>query len=625
MTPEPTAHASRPTPSRMWLWVGAFVIGAAALVLSGALPYWRMRLAAPQYPKGLTLVVYLNRIEGDVREFDGLNHYIGMRSLQHGALLERRLALPALAITVFGLFFAALIRRRWSAFFAVPALIAPALFAADLYWWMREYGLHLDPKAPLNHAVKPFVPPILGHGQIAQFHVTATFAEGFGLAVLAAVLVAVGIALKLRGETSRRLNLAVAVGACLLGFSSSSAAATLTIGTGATYESIPQALAAAQDGDTLLVDGGVHVGHFTIDKSVVLIGVHAPVLDGGETGTVIRITAPKVTLKGFAIRGSGDTLASGDAGVLVAAPEAVIEGNRLEDVLFGVSFRRAPRSVLRRNVLTGKPLPVPRRGDLIHVWYSDEVLVEDNLLTDGRDAVLWFSKRLTIQRNTIQRARYGLHFMYCDDSVVQDNRLLENSVGIYLMYSTRLRLVRNQMLRGHGPSGYGLGLKDMDAAVIEDNVIAENRVGIFLEHSTGRFTRNVIGYNDTGIRLMPSATGNTFAANSFVENGEQVTADGMSEQTRNLWEGNYWSDYRGFDANGDGIGDVPYRSMRLFERLTDRYPAFRLYAGSPVAQAIDFAASLFPLFAPQPKLSDAHPRLTALYPLTSSGMQGLPR
>ena len=595
----------------MRLAVGAFVIGAVALVCSGALPYWRMRLAAPQYPKGLTLVVYLNRIEGDVREFDGLNHYIGMRSLQHGALLERQVAFPALAVTICGLLLAALIRRRWSAFFAVPAVVVPALFAADLYWWMREYGLHLDPKAPLNHAVKPFVPPLLGDGQIAQFHVHAGFAAGFGLAVLAAVLAAVGIVIGLtrRRNTPRRVSLVAAVGACLLGFSASGEAATRAIGTGAIYESIPQALAAAQDGETLLVDGGVHVGHLTIDKSVALIGVHAPVLDGGETGTVVRITAPKVTLQGFTIRGSGDLLASGDAGVLVAAPEAVIEGNRFEDVLFGVSFRRAPRSVLRRNVLTGKPLSVPRRGDLIHVWYSDEVLVEDNLLADGRDAVLWFSKRLTIQRNTIQRARYGLHFMYCDDSVVQDNRLLENSVGIYLMYSTRLRLLRNQMLRGHGPSGYGLGLKDMDAAEIEDNVIADNRVGIFLEHATGRFVRNMIGYNDTGIRLMPSATGNTFAANSFVENGEQVTMEGMSERTRNLWEGNYWSDYRGFDADGDGIGDLPYRSIRLFERLTDRYPAFRLYRGSPVAQAIDFAAALFPLFAPQPTLSDAHPRL----------------
>ena len=608
----------------MWLGVGAFAIGAVALVVSGALPYWRMRLAAPQYPKGLTLVVYLNRIEGDVREFDTLNHYIGMRSLRHGALLERRIAFPALAVTVFGLLLAALIRRRWSAFFAVPALVAPALFAADLYWWMREYGLHLDPKAPLNRAVKPFVPPLLGDGQIAQFHVNAAFAEGFGLAVLAGVLVAVGIALKLHGETRRHLSLVAAVSACLLGLGSSSEASSLTVGTGQSSTTLSEALAHAQDGDTLLVDGGVHPGRFTIDTSVALIGAHAPVLDGGETGTVVRITAPRVILKGFTIRGSGDILASGDAGVLVAAPEAVIEGNRIEDVLFGVSFRRAPRSVLRRNVLMGKPLPVPRRGDLIHVWYSDQVLVEDNLLTDGRDAVLWFSKRLTVQRNTFQRARYGLHFMYCDDSVVQDNRFLENSVGVYLMYSTRLRLVRNQMLRGHGPSGYGLGLKDMEMAVIEDNVISDNRTGIFLEHSTGRFTRNVIGYNDTGIRLMPSATGNTFAANSFVENGEQVTADGMSEHTRNLWEGNYWSDYRGFDANGDGIGDVPYRSMRLFERLTDRYPPFRLYAGSPVAQAIDFAASLFPLFAPQPKFLDAHPRLAVLQPLTSSGMRGAP-
>ena len=87
----------------------SFLAAAAMLLLVSLFqPYWRMVLHAPQYPKGLTVHAYLNRLEGDVAEIDGLNHYSGMRKLNEAAKLERELsimAVVAVALLVLGAIF----------------------------------------------------------------------------------------------------------------------------------------------------------------------------------------------------------------------------------------------------------------------------------------------------------------------------------------------------------------------------------------------------------------------------------------------------------------------------------------------------------------------------------------
>ncbi|MDX1632295.1 MAG: ATP-binding cassette domain-containing protein, partial [Thermoanaerobaculia bacterium] len=98
--------------------------------------------------------------------------------------------------------------------------------------------------------------------------------------------------------------------------------------------------------------------------------------------------------------------------------------------------------------------------------------------------------------------------------------------------------------------------------------------------------------------------------NSLLENREQVAiAGGGGDPEANSWRSNYWSDYRGYDADEDGFGDVPHRSDKLFESLMDRNAELRLFSWSPVVQAVDFAARAFPLVKPDPKLTDPVPRM----------------
>jgi nitrous oxidase accessory protein len=192
------------------------------------------------------------------------------------------------------------------------------------------------------------------------------------------------------------------------------------------------------------------------------------------------------------------------------------------------------------------------------------------------------------------------------------------------MYSRNLTLRHNVISANRGPSGYAIGLKDVDDAVIEENLVHDNRVGAFVDtsprevESTVRWTGNVFAYNDVGLDLMPSISRNYFTANSFVENEQQVSIAGGGLLRGNFWSvadrGNYWSDYAGYDGDGDGVGDLPYKTERLFENLMDTQPALRLFLYSPVEQAVDFAARAVPFVRPQPTLTDEAPLMAPIMP-----------
>lgn len=397
-------------------------------------------------------------------------------------------------------------------------------------------------------------------------------------------------------------------------------------------EDLATAIAAAAPGDTINVDGGTYVGSLEIDKTLTLNGINWPAVDGQNQGTVIKLTAPGTAIRGFVIKNSGQSLDQENSGIAVEASEILLENNRFEDTLFGIYSRYGHNSIFRNNVISSKDLEVQRRGDPIRVWYSNDVTIENNTISNGRDVVLWYSERLTVVDNEVSDGRYGLHFMYCDDAIIHNNLLINNSVGAFLMYSRRVTIDGNTIANNRGPSGFGIGLKDMDDAVIINNLILDNRVGTHLDtsprevDSIGQFSGNVYAYNDIGVQMMPSIRNNHFSSNSFVENEEQVAVAGGGILKDNKWtvvdQGNYWSDYAGYDATTDGTGDIPYKSEKLFEDMMARQPELRLFLHSPAVNAIDFAAKAFPLVRPQPKLEDTQPLMT---PEVPTGLPLLPQ
>lgn len=188
--PEGVSEAER---RRYWLPTLLLAAAAGLLLISIFLPYWQMTLHAPQYPGGLSVQVYVNRLTGDVFEIDGLNHYIGMRPLEEAAQLERSVSIAAITVLALLVLAAIFIHTKWAALLALPAVLMPYLFLADMYFWMRNFGMNLDPTAPLSSAIKPFVPPILGEGMVGQFRTVASFQIGLILAFLAGFLIIAGL------------------------------------------------------------------------------------------------------------------------------------------------------------------------------------------------------------------------------------------------------------------------------------------------------------------------------------------------------------------------------------------------------------------------------------------------
>ncbi|HKZ83597.1 MAG TPA: nitrous oxide reductase family maturation protein NosD [Anaerolineae bacterium] len=380
------------------------------------------------------------------------------------------------------------------------------------------------------------------------------------------------------------------------------------------YTTIQAALADARDGDTIEVQPGTYAGPLVVDKSLTLEGMGWPIVDGGGQGTVVELTAPDVVFRGFEVRGSGVEPDRNHAGITLSAPRIVVENNRLRDVLFGIFVAQADDSIVRGNDVTSKEeYDVGRKGDAIRLWYSRGVTVEGNHVYDARDVVMWYSAGAVMRDNLIEDSRYGVHLMYCDNALIERNRVLNNSVGIYVMYSDQVMIRQNAVHGQRGPSGYALGFKDADQVVVTGNVAVDNRAAVFLDGTPFRpdglahFEENIFAFNDVGVALQPAVRGAAIEGNTFWENVEQVAVQGGGALGQNSWSGNFWSDYAGFDADGDGRGDTPYRSERFFEGIADREPRLRMLLYSPAVQAIEFAATAFPLVRPQPKLTDPAP------------------
>lgn len=161
-----------------WLVLALALTGAALFAAAFTQPWWDFLLVAPQYPKGLRLVISLTGVSGDTAEINTINHYIGMGHLDDAATFERAWGgwlLGGLGVAVVAATLAMGRRLNWVA--AVAALALPVGFIGDTMYWLYQFGHVLDTHAPIH--IAPFTPTLFGHGKVGQFVTTATPAIGF--------------------------------------------------------------------------------------------------------------------------------------------------------------------------------------------------------------------------------------------------------------------------------------------------------------------------------------------------------------------------------------------------------------------------------------------------------------
>lgn len=375
---------------------------------------------------------------------------------------------------------------------------------------------------------------------------------------------------------------------------------------------------AAEPGTVISLENAVYRGNVMVDRSITIDGHGVATIDAGGAGNGFEVIAPDVTLRGLTIRNTGDSLDRENAGVSAReAPRLTVLDCTFEDVLFGVFARQSPGSTISGNHIGAKDLDPGRRGDAIRVWETHGSVITANVVDGGRDSVMWYSDDLLVAGNSFTNGRYGLHFMYSHGATIRDNVLEGNSVGAFLMYSKNLTFTGNFVGGSHGPSGYGLGMKEVDGAQIADNHFVGNRIGVYFDYSpisfdvTHHFTGNLVAYNEVGLMFLPNVERNVFSRNAFVENRDQVAISSGGEFTGNEWTldgvGNHWDDFGGYDSDGDGIGDIPYKLDDLYSALTDAHPEILFFADTPAARAVDMAGRLFPTLRPRPKVVDDAP------------------
>jgi nitrous oxidase accessory protein len=357
---------------------------------------------------------------------------------------------------------------------------------------------------------------------------------------------------------------------------------------------------AAAPGERIEVGPGVYEGDLHVDRPVHLAGRGRPRLVGSGRGSVVRIRAAGVVLEGFDVdgRGGGD-LGRDSAGVHVAAPGAVVRDCRIERSLFGVYLREAHGARVEGNVIVGLREKEPgEKGSGIHVWNTERFVLERNEVADARDGFYVQSSPGGIVRGNVARdLRYGLHYMFSDDNVFEDNVFRDSAAGAVLMYSRRIAFRRNRFLHNRGFASVGLLFKACDDTVAEDNLLGDNARGVFLEGSYRNvFRRNVIAASDAAIVLYDSCGGVVFEGNAFL--GNLTSLDLVGRRTDTRFDGNWWSDDREPDLDGDGRSDRPHVLGSLFDHLRGNLHAADLLAQSVAASALAAAERSFPVLAP---------------------------
>lgn len=593
---------------------GAALAAAALIALSATLPLWTMKMEAPQYRKGLFLHAYGTGMTGDLHELSILNHYIGMPPVEA----------PAFETAIFPIGLAVLIGlcllspvHRWLRRLAIAGtLLTPLGILADLQYRLYVFGHTLNPTAPIR--LKAFTPLVIGETAMGNFESHAMVSWGLVCFIGAAALLILLGRYAYRAERRDRVPARHATRAAAM-------TAALLVWLAAPASAQPGALQARIDaaprGSTLQIESGVHLGPVVIRGPLSIIGMPGAVIDGQGAGSVVTIEGDGALFRGFTVRNSGRQVTEEAAGIKVSGNRHRIEANTVTNVYFGIHIGGGSGSIVQDNIITPGQSHGARPGHGISAWNLNDSQLLRNRISDARDGIyLSFTQRVVVASNVVSKCRYGLHSMYSQNARFEDNEATGNLLGAALMMSDRL-ILRGNRIQQHreGTAAYGLLLKDIGDLVAEDNQILANRVGIYAEgvpSNSSRqavFARNVIAGNEVGMALQSNAA-LTMTGNRIADNLTDVRPLGRQLSAEMRWSqdgrGNSWGQYRGFDADRDGIGDVPYTLHDAMDALVRRNPLIQAFLYTPAHLAVEAAARMFPLYRQAPVLVDDRPLMS---------------
>jgi len=367
-------------------------------------------------------------------------------------------------------------------------------------------------------------------------------------------------------------------------------------------------LAAAHAHDTVIIDGLHRGSSFRITKPLVIIGRKAIVDAQGQGGSVFTISSDSVEIRNVTIRNVRVAYTEDNAAIkLDAVRHVVVASCTVDNGFFGIYLSRSRDCTITGNILRSRLRDESSSGNGIHLWTSVNISITDNYCEGWRDGIYFeFVHRGTVRNNiSTNNVRYGLHFMFSDSCTYADNTFLRNGAGVAVMFTRWILMERNRFVDNWGAASYGLLLKEITDCHLRDCVFEGNSIGIHAEGSmrmlveSTRFIRN--GY---AIRILGNCTDNTITTCAFDGNTFDVTTNTSS--SLNDFDGNYWSAYRGYDLDRNGIGDVAHMPVRLYAYLVESMPSSILLMHSTFIDVLDVIERMLPSITPQ-NLIDRRP------------------
>ncbi|HKJ32788.1 MAG TPA: NosD domain-containing protein, partial [Balneolales bacterium] len=194
--------------------------------------------------------------------------------------------------------------------------------------------------------------------------------------------------------------------------------------------------------------------------------------------------------------------------------------------------------------------------------------------------------------------RYGLHLMYSRHDSYTYNLFKDNHAGGVVMYCKFITVKHNVFQHNWGPSEDGLLLKELNDGVVEDNRFYQNSTAVYSEGSNRvMIDHNNFIRNGWAVKIMSNSTQNDFVNNNFIENAFDVVTSGRVND--NEFNHNYWTAYKGYDLNKDGIGDVPYHPVSLFSYIVNQQSPAMILMHSIFIQVLDVAEKALPVLTPK--------------------------
>ena len=377
---------------------------------------------------------------------------------------------------------------------------------------------------------------------------------------------------------------------------------TIEVGRDRVVTSLRKAVELAQDGDTILLHKGIYKeGNVTITKSIRLIGIDNPVLDGEKENELLTVSGTGIIIKGITFANSAYSSMNDYAALkIIDASYIIVEYNIINNAFFAIHVANSNRVIIRNNTIKTFSESEQISGNGIHLWKCQDMLITDNHIEGHRDGIYFeFVYHSFIQNNHSEKnIRYGLHFMFSNNNSYLNNTFVNNGAGVAVMYSKDVLMHGNTFDRNWGAAAYGLLLKDISNSQIIGNHFLQNTMAILMEGSSRiDVFRNTFKNNGWAMKVQANCNENEFHHNNFLANTFDVSTNG--HMTLNYFYNNYWDKYEGYDMDRNRIGDIPYHPISMYSMVIEQNENAVILMRSFMVTLLDKAEKAIPSLTPE--------------------------